>query len=1220
MRNQAQPPKRFRKPLQLRSQVLLGLVVVIFAYNAFIALTLLRLPSDNCPIYTADPQGLIVNTAAPQCPLQHGDLVTHINGQPVTHALSTPQHWYRQLFETPDRQGAIYTLQRSGQILEIEVPWHYATPLELLQQIGLLSFISGSLLITAVFILLSRTPEPGAPLLALAFAFLALNLINNSWNNTGVNIFITMTWFQNPLDIITFNLELAIIIHTLLVFPERKWILRRFPKIIWLLYLFNALFIVLGFTQMRGNILLASRINLYTRIFYPMAIIEFTIAIGHLLHTYFTSKRPGVRNQIRWFAWGIIFGLLPWAFLYNVPIILTGQPLISFDVSMIAGFLVPVTFFFSVTRRGLMAIDNIIRRSLIYAGVSLLILAIYLLIIATLEDTLQRVGLGQRLPGILAVLIVALLAAPLRERILRIVDLLFYRQMLDFQSVMLEVARQLSTALRMETLLPLLTVDVPTRLNLTTASLMLCNHHGDLRSITNETVLFPADDPLTAQLRTAEGPLVISGSGPHLLEVQALVEPYGWEVLLPLRRGGQLVGAYALGSKPRGDLYIGAELETLVMLAHQIAATVENVRLYEKVEDYSRGLETIVAERTVDLEAANQDLARERDRLNVILETMADGLLVTDPEGRVLLVNPIFQTMLRRSAEQLQAQPLAEIFDCPELTTNAIQALKHPGEIFSTRCDLFNMIVQAASIALRDGSGVITVLRDITQEVEVDRMKTDFISTVSHELRTPLTSVLGFAKLIGRSFERDIAPQLSEDKPRVQAAAKRIRDNLTIIVQEGERLTRLINDVLDIAKMESGKIEWHDQLFEMNALVQQAVDGVRGMAQGRALALRTELQDNLPPVLGDADRCYQVLVNLLSNAIKFTLEGEVVVSTRLLKPNETPHDWRPPPGSPGGLLLTVRDTGPGIPAAAMPTLFRRFHQVKDETSPERPKGTGLGLAICHEIITHYSGNIWVDSTLGAGSTFSFTLPLPLTPADTPAGKMVVTVPALAEIRRHVEEAFPRMLDAPATVLIVDDETSIRTLLTQELRNAGYQAIEANNGSLALALARQHQPDVIVLDVMMPDISGFDVTRVLKADPLTQDIPILILSILEDRQRGLALGADAYLTKPVKTPTLLSTLHSLLRRAPSMRRALVAGEDETIVTQVATMLRDQNFEVIEIYQQEQVRDAAQALQPDLVVLDETFAQANDNQLLHMLAAQLPELASDIIVVSDKSILT
>ncbi len=242
---------------------------------------------------------------------------------------------------------------------------------------------------------------------------------------------------------------------------------------------------------------------------------------------------------------------------------------------------------------------------------------------------------------------------------------------------------------------------------------------------------------------------------------------------------------------------------------------------------------------------------------------------------------------------------------------------------------------------------------------ELDEMKSAFLSSVSHELRTPLTSILGFSKLLHKEFSKNFLPLAIESAPLLKRG-ERIKENLNIISHEGERLTRLINDVLDLNKIESGRMGWRDERLNMSDTLDMAVQSVTGMfAQNPNIDLVTEVDPGLPTIIADADRLQQVLINLLNNAGKFTESGAVTV--------------RAFPRF-GQVRIEITDTGLGIHPEDQGKIFEKFHQTRTDTMEDKPKGTGLGLTICREIIEHYGGRIWVESEIDIGSTFIFTLP------------------------------------------------------------------------------------------------------------------------------------------------------------------------------------------------------------------------------------------------------
>jgi signal transduction histidine kinase/DNA-binding response OmpR family regulator len=459
---------------------------------------------------------------------------------------------------------------------------------------------------------------------------------------------------------------------------------------------------------------------------------------------------------------------------------------------------------------------------------------------------------------------------------------------------------------------------------------------------------------------------------------------------------------------------------------------------------------------------------------------------------------------------------------------------------------------------------------------EADAAKSSFLSTVSHELRTPLTSVLGFAKIIKRRLEERIFPLIQTDDRRVIQTLQQVGDNLNVVVSEGERLTRLIDDVLDLAKIEAGKLEWHMDQVSVGEVIDQATAATSSLFEQRGLQLVKEIAPDLPAVTGDSNRLVQVVINLISNAVKFTDTGSVTCRAAL-RGDE--------------IVVSVIDTGMGIASADHPKVFERFKQVGD-TLTDKPKGTGLGLPICREIVDHHGGRIWVESEIGHGSTFSFTLPVQSPEAGAPRPGGAVELAALIrQLREQVVVTTPRTTERQPRVLVVDDDANIRELLTQELTEAGYEVNVAGDGREALDVVRRDRPDLIVLDVMMPEMNGFDVAAVLKNDPQTMDIPIVILSIVQDRERGFRIGVDRYLTKPIDTEVLFREIGALIGQRKSHRRVLVVDDDASTVRTLTDVLTSRGYSVSEA-RDEDLLNRARELRPDIIMLNSVSSARTD----------------------------
>ncbi len=461
---------------------------------------------------------------------------------------------------------------------------------------------------------------------------------------------------------------------------------------------------------------------------------------------------------------------------------------------------------------------------------------------------------------------------------------------------------------------------------------------------------------------------------------------------------------------------------------------------------------------------------------------------------------------------------------------------------------------------------------------KANEAKSAFLSTVSHELRTPLTSVLGFAKIIRKRLEEKIFPQTNQSDPKTGKVIQQVSENLNVVVAEGERLTHLINDVLDLAKIEAGKMEWSEEWVSISEIVERAASATSALFDQKNLHLERNYSVDLPDIRGDRDKLIQVVVNLLSNAVKFTESGTVTC-----KVSRTEQE----------IIVDITDTGIGIAAEDHSAVFEQFRQVGD-TLTDKPKGTGLGLPICKEIVEHHGGTIWLESAPGKGSTFSFSIPLQ--PLDNQ--KPLPLNDLVAQLKEQMAQSRLNSKTATSTILIVDDDDSIRSLLYQELSDAGYLIEEATNGKEALVKIRANRPDLVILDVMMPEMNGFDVAAVLKNDPQTLDIPIIVLSIVQDKARGFRIGVDRYLTKPIDTGILFNEVDSLLQQGKSRKKVLVVDEDQNTVRTLVDVLKSKGYHVVESDGKELVAKALDT-QPDIIILNSLISEKTDlSQSLRM----------------------
>jgi len=379
--------------------------------------------------------------------------------------------------------------------------------------------------------------------------------------------------------------------------------------------------------------------------------------------------------------------------------------------------------------------------------------------------------------------------------------------------------------------------------------------------------------------------------------------------------------------------------------------------------------------------------------------------------------------------------------------------------------------------------------------------------------------------------------------------------------------------VLDLAKIEAGKMEWNQESVSMAEVAERAIAATTSLFDQKALKLIKNIDADLPDITGDRDKLIQVIINLISNSVKFTDKGSVTC-TVAQKENE--------------IVVSISDTGIGIAAGDFGAVFEQFKQVGGDTLTDKPKGTGLGLPICKEIVEHHGGRIWLESEVGKGSVFSFALPITKTNG---VARPMHLDDLVRQLKEQVAQSHINLIGKASKILIVDDDDSIRSLLQQELGDAGYSIEEARNGKEALAAVRKQRPDLIILDIMMPEMNGFDVAAVLKNDPQTMDIPIIVLSIVQDKTRGFRIGVDRYLTKPIDTGLLFSEIGSLLEQGKSKKKVMVVDQDSATVSTLTEVLKTKGYSVMEANEKELLEKAI-ANQPDIIIINSVLSGKQD----------------------------
>jgi signal transduction histidine kinase/CheY-like chemotaxis protein/HAMP domain-containing protein len=425
---------------------------------------------------------------------------------------------------------------------------------------------------------------------------------------------------------------------------------------------------------------------------------------------------------------------------------------------------------------------------------------------------------------------------------------------------------------------------------------------------------------------------------------------------------------------------------------------------------------------------------------------------------------------------------------------------------------------------------------------DASRHKSEFLANMSHELRTPMNAIMGFTRLVMRRGKALLPTREYE--------------NLGKILISAEHLLALINDILDLSKVEAGHMEVHSTSVELEPLVDLCLRTVEPLVKSERLRLVKALEPGLPPLFTDQDKLKQVLINLLSNAVKFTEEGSVTVMARRRG---------------GEIAIAIADTGIGIPADKLELIFEEFRQV-DSSTTRKYSGTGLGLSISRHLARLLGGDITVHSAVGVGSTFTVILPrhYGTTLQATHAGD----VPSQEEPTAQPE--------ADKVILAIDDDPDVIYLLSENLAEAGYRVVGALAGEEGLRKARELKPFAITLDILMPNKDGWQILYELKADPTTRDIPIIVLSIVDNKDLGYRLGASDYLLKPFDREAILAALTRL--DPPHRGRLLVVDDDPQVIDLVRQLLEDEPYEVIAATDGQQALDAIADQPPQVILLD------------------------------------
>jgi signal transduction histidine kinase/CheY-like chemotaxis protein len=553
----------------------------------------------------------------------------------------------------------------------------------------------------------------------------------------------------------------------------------------------------------------------------------------------------------------------------------------------------------------------------------------------------------------------------------------------------------------------------------------------------------------------------------------------------------------------------------------------------------------------------------------------------------VVLGSLLVALVLSSRLQKLISAPILKLADLESRVSRekdfSLRAVKDSDDELGVLIDGFNdMLVQ---IQVRDGE--LTIAKEAAEQA--NRTKSAFLANMSHELRTPLNAIIGYSEMLQEEAEDTGNTEAVPDLKKIHGA--------------GKHLLALINDILDLSKIEAGKMELFLETFEVRTLVDEVRATIHPLIEKNGNVLELDCPADVNGMHADVTRVRQILFNLLSNASKFTEGGTVRLEVR----REDASDG-------DTIVFRVTDTGIGMTDDQLGKLFQAFSQADVSTS-RKYGGTGLGLVICRRFAQMMGGDVSVASTYGQGSVFTVHLPARV---KRPVKEATIAPTSAAALGLALSAPIPSADAGTATrgtVLVIDDDPDACELMSRSLSKEGFHVLTATEGVEGLRLAREASPHVITLDVLMPGMDGWSVLRALKADPRLSTIPVIMITMADDRSTGYALGASDYLTKPIDRERLAASVQRY--RHGSQTVLVVEDDDDTREMMVRTLAND-GWTTHEAANGRVALERVRQAVPDLILLDLMMPEMDGFEFISHLRENEAWAAIPVVVLTAKDI--